>query len=254
MGRVAGKVAVVTGATGGIGRSVCELLAEEGATVYALDLADQLPDDLADWPDRGITYLPVDVTEEAQVEQAVDSIVREAGRLDVVVNNAGITGPRGPAHQATQDEFDRVFAVNVRGTWLCTKHAVTAMLARGEGGSVVNVSSINGIVGGAGVPLYHATKGAVRLMAKADAVTYAKDGIRVNSLHPGSIATPLSDEVAAGQPGGAEQYLENLIAAHPLGRRGDPEDIAYGVLYLASDESKFVTGTELVIDGGYTAR
>lgn len=256
MGRVEGKVAIVTGGAGGIGRAICEILAREGATVVAIDLGEQAGREIVDQIERDggrVAYRQLDVTDETAVESVFGEVADRFGKIDVLVNNAGIQGPSKPAHEATEEEFDAVFSVNVKGTWLCTKHALRHML-RGGSGSIINLSSINGLVGGSGIPLYHATKGAVRLMSKADAITYAKEGIRVNSVHPGSIVTPLSEGVAQSQPRGAEEYLRKLIEAHPLGRRGEPEDIAFGVLYLASDESKFVTGSELVIDGGYTAR
>ncbi|MCZ4518896.1 glucose 1-dehydrogenase [Rhodococcus ruber] len=249
MNRVENKVAVVTGALGGIGGAICSLLAREGATVYAIDLAKEPATPLG----QGITYLACDITQETQVAETIAAVLAASGRIDILVNNAGIIGPHGPSHLVSQEQFEEVFAVNVRGPWLCTKYTVPTMLEQ-QSGSIVDVSSINGIVGGSAIPVYHASKGAVRLMAKSDAITYAKDGIRVNSIHPGSITTAMSASVVAVQGEVGSDYEDKLIAAHPLGHRGEPDDIAYGVLYLASDESKFVTGSELVVDGGYTAR
>ncbi|WP_425573813.1 SDR family NAD(P)-dependent oxidoreductase [Mycolicibacterium murale] len=194
-----------------------------------------------------------DVTVEDQVRAAVSDAARQYGRIDVLVNNAAIPGAQKPTHEVTEDEFDELFDVDVKGVFFCTKHVIPHMLAAG-GGSVIHISSINGLVGNKDVPLYHAAKGAVRLMAKTDAVVYAENKIRFNSIHPGSIRTALSEKLAAIHPGGPDAYFQWLADMHPLGHQGEPDDIAYGVVYLASDEAKFVTGTELVIDGGYTAQ
>lgn len=243
-GRVAGKVCVVTGAAGGLGAAIGRLLAEQGATVVGMDVA---PDGAV-----GNDVQQVDIRDESSVETAMRRVVADCGRIDVLVNNAGIAGPRKPAHEVTSEEFEDVFAVNVRGTWLCTKHAIPHMLVTG-GGSIVNMSSMYGLVGNSMVPIYHATKGAVRLMTKADAATYAPRGIRVNSVHPGSVESGSAASVRQDSTEAAREYNERTLAAIPLGERGEPDDVAFGVLYLASDESKYVTGTELVIDGGYTA-
>jgi NAD(P)-dependent dehydrogenase (short-subunit alcohol dehydrogenase family) len=169
------------------------------------------------------------------------------------VNNAGISGVNKPTHEITEDEWTRVMDVNVKGVFLCTKHAVDVMKEAG-GGSIINLSSIYGIIGAPDIPPYHASKGAVRLMTKTDALLYAGDGIRVNSVHPGYIWTPLVEDLARRSDQGVDAFRRELDSRHPIGHVGEPEDIAYGILYLASDESKFVTGSELVIDGGYTAR
>ncbi|MEI8296072.1 MAG: SDR family oxidoreductase, partial [Alphaproteobacteria bacterium] len=153
----------------------------------------------------------------------------------------------------TEAEWDAVMNVNVKGVFFCTKHAIPYMKENG-GGSIINSSSIYGIVGAHDMPPYHASKGAVRLMSKTDAMFYAKDKIRVNSIHPGFIWTPFVESLAKQFPEGVEAYRKTLSKLHPLGHVGEPNDIAYGMLYLASDESKLMTGSELVIDGGYTAR
>jgi NAD(P)-dependent dehydrogenase (short-subunit alcohol dehydrogenase family) len=140
----------------------------------------------------------------------------------------------------------------VKGVWLMTKHTVTAMIEAGSG-SIINFSSIHGITGGRNVPLYHATKGAVRLLTKSDAAAYGESGIRVNSIHPGSMNTRMSRRTAEQSPMGAQAYYQQLVGSNPLPRQGEPDDIAYAVLYLASDESRFTTGAEFVVDGGYTA-
>lgn len=255
-GRVVGKVAMVTGGGQGIGRAICLRLAEQGAAVAVIDIGPAGADDtvraIQEAGGQGAPWV-CNVTDEQAVASTVSEVCERFGGLDVLVNNAAIPGSQSPTHEATQEEFDAVFDVNVRGVFLCTKHALPRLMTRG-GGSIVHISSISGLIGNADLPLYHATKGAVRLMAKTDAVVYARQGIRVNSVHPGSIRTPLSEAAAAEHPGGPDAYFAEFAALHPLGRQGEPDDIAYGVLYLASDESAFVTGSELVIDGGFTAQ
>jgi len=197
-------------------------------------------------------YWHLDVSQESQVRTVVEDVVHAFGRIDVLVNNAGISGVSKPTHEITEQEWDRVQAVNVKGPFFCTKHVVPHM-KRGGGGSIVNLSSIYGLIGAPDAPPYHASKGALRLMSKTDALLYAGDRIRVNSVHPGFIWTPMVEKFL--QSGGDVAVGRKAVdSLHPLGCMGEPDDIAYGIVYLASDESKFVTGSELVIDGGYTAR
>jgi len=173
-------------------------------------------------------------------------------RLDILVNNAGISGTNAPTHEVTVADWEAVMDVNVKGVFLCTKYAIPYLREAGRG-SIVNLSSIYGLVGSPDVPPYHASKGAVRLMTKTDALLYAEDAIRVNSVHPGYVWTPMVKNHLEGteDPEVAQAELEAL---HPLGHLGEAEDVAYAIAYLASEESKFVTGSELVVDGGYTAR
>jgi NAD(P)-dependent dehydrogenase (short-subunit alcohol dehydrogenase family) len=190
----------------------------------------------------------------ASVRVAQDDVASRFGGVHVLVNNVGIAGASKPTHELSEAEWERVQAVNVKGVFFCTKHAIPH-LKRAGGGSIVNLSSIYGLVGAPDVPPYHASKGAVRLMSKTDALLYAADRIRVNSVHPGFIRTPMVEHHLLDS--GAEDVeaaCREVGALHPLGHMGEPDDIAWGVVYLASDESKFVTGAELVIDGGYTAR
>ena len=255
MNRMEGKAAIVTGGALGIGRATCELLAREGAKVAIVDLLDEEGRELADRIGRAggsATYWRADVARESDIERVFREIGDAFGRIDVLVNNAGISGASKPTHELTEEEWDRVQAVNVKGVFFCTKHAIPWMLQAG-GGSIVNLSSIYGLVGAPDAPPYHASKGAVRLMSKTDAMLYAKQGIRVNSVHPGFIWTPMVEKLLRSQ-GDVAKLRRALDALHPLGRVGEPEEVASGILYLASDESKFVTGSELVIDGGYTAR
>lgn len=256
MKRVEGKVAVVTGGVLGIGRATSVLLAKEGAKVAVVDIKDAEGQDVVDEIAAfGGTakFWHLDTTKENEVKSVFADIAREFGKIDVLVNNAGISGVDKPTHEITEEEWDNVINVNVKGVFLCAKHAIPYMQKAGAG-SIINMSSIYGLIGAGDIPPYHASKGAVRLMSKNDALHYAKDNIRVNSVHPGFIWTPLVEELGQRSPDGVEAFREHLDSLHPIGHVGEPDDIAYGVLYLASDESKFITGSELVIDGGYTAK
>ncbi|MBN2354786.1 SDR family oxidoreductase, partial [candidate division KSB1 bacterium] len=229
---------------------------KEGAKVAVTDIADEDGKKVVETIEEfgGIAkYWHVDTSEENSVSSAFSNIAREFGSIDILVNNAGIAGVNKPTHEITREEWDRVIGVNVNGVFFCTKHAIPIMKKTG-GGSIINMSSIYGIVGAADLPPYHASKGAVRMMSKNDALLYAKDNIRVNSIHPGFIWTPLVEKLAKDSPEGVEAFREQLDKRHPIGHVGESDDIAYGVLFLASDESKFITGTELIIDGGYTAQ
>lgn len=240
----------------GIGRSAALLMAQEGAAVAVADREESAGCGVVrEIEAKGGTALfaPLDVTDEAQVRSVIDRTAKKFGHLDILVNNAGIAGVNKPTDQVTAEEWDLVMAVNVKGVFLCTKYAIPHMRAAG-GGSIINMSSIYGIVGAADLPPYHASKGAVRLMTKTDALLYAADRIRVNSIHPGYIWTPLVERLAKEDADGEEAFRDKLGGLHPLGHIGEPDDIGWAVVYLASDESKFITGAELVIDGGYTAR
>lgn len=252
--RLRDTVAVVTGGEGGIGSAVVRLFLEHGARVVSVDtLPAPGPGSASRLGDR-LRYYRADISREAEVSELFEQIAEEVGVPGVLVNCAAVLGEGTPAHEATGEEFDCLYDVNVRGTWLMTKYAVREMIAAG-GGSIVNFSSIAGLVGGtSGQALYHSTKGAIRAMSKADAVAYAPHGIRVNSVYPGSIETSMSRETAEKSPLGADAHTRAINARHPLGRRGTPEEVAHGVLFLASDEASFVTGAELAIDGGYTAQ
>lgn len=255
MQRLKHKVAVVTGAAIGLGHAIAARIAEEGASVALLDLLeDEARAAAVELASRGLECegWACDVSSERSVEAAMAAAVARFGRLDILVNNAGVSGVDKPTHEVTEAEWDWVQAVNVKGVFFGVKHAVPH-LRRAGGGSIINLSSIYGLIGGADVPPYHASKGAVRLMTKTDALLYASDRIRVNSIHPGFIWTPMVERHLARQAD-PEAAREAAAALHPLGHMGDPDDIAWGAVYLASDEAKFVTGSELVIDGGYTAR
>ncbi len=251
-----GKVVVVTGGAKGIGKATCQVLASQGARVAVTDVVEEDGRAVAralQEAGRQAEFWQLDVSSEAQVKEVFAQVHERLGGLDVLVNNAGISGADKPTDEISEEEWDRLMAVNVKGVFFCTKHAIP-YLRQASGGNIVNLSSIYGIVGAEDIPPYHASKGAVRLMTKTDALLYAGDGIRVNSVHPGFIWTPLVEQMAADSEEGVEGFREKLDSLHPLGHVGEPEDIAQGIAYLASDAAKFVTGSELVIDGGYTAR
>ncbi|MBA2321274.1 MAG: glucose 1-dehydrogenase [Deltaproteobacteria bacterium] len=255
MSRLHGKVAVVTGGANGLGEAIAGRMAEEGAAIAILDRDErgrEVAEKLAAGGSRAI-FKRVDVTDEQQVASSFTSVAQDLGSITVLVNNAGIEGVNKPTDQLDLADWEKVMAVNSTAVFLCTKHVIAHMRAAGVG-SIINISSIYGILGGADVPPYHASKGAVRVMSKNDALTYAAENIRVNSVHPGFIFTDMVRRYA-GEAGLSEADARAALdPAHPLGGTGEPDDIAWGVVYLASDQAKWVTGSELVIDGGYTAR
>lgn len=238
--RLNDKTVLVTGAASGIGYAITQLFSEQGATVFASDIkSPAMP------YAEGVQALDLDVTGEAAWKAAVDAVIAKAGRLDVLVNNAGIIAYE-PLHELGIAAWNRMIAVDQTGVFLGMREAVRVMRPQ-RSGSIINISSIWGSAAVAGAHSYHAAKGAVRNMSKNAAITYVGDGIRVNSVHPGFIATPLTDAQEA-------DLNTAVIGATPMKRAGQPIEIAYGALFLASDESSYVTGTELVIDGGYLAQ
>jgi NAD(P)-dependent dehydrogenase (short-subunit alcohol dehydrogenase family) len=249
--RLQGKVALISGGARGMGAVEARLFAGEGAKVTVGDVLEDEGRKLeAEINAAGgeALFVRLDVTREADWQKAVEATVGRFGRLDVLVNNAGISG-RGRVEDTTVEDWERVMDVNAKGVFLGTKVAIPAMRQAG-GGSIINISSQLGLVGtDHSSPQYQASKGAVRLLTKATAIQYAKEGIRANSVHPGPIVTPMT-EAARADP---ERY-RLMVSRVPLGCYGQPEDVAYGVLYLASDEARWVTGSELVIDGGWTAQ
>ena len=241
---------VISGGARGQGATEARMMAREGAKVVFGDLLDdegrKVEAEIAEAGNEA-TYVHLDVTKEDDWRAAIDTAISKYGKLDVLVNNAGIL-IRKSIEETTEEDWDRIMAVNAKGVFFGTKHAIPAMRQAG-GGSIVNISSTAGLVGSLdGSPSYTATKGAVRLFTKATAIQYAKDNIRCNSVHPGPIDTEMIRDTLT-DPARMERRMQRL----PLKRVGTTEDIAFGVLYLASDESSFVTGAELVIDGGTTA-
>lgn len=251
MGRVDEKVAIVTGGAVGIGRATAELLAQEGAKVAVTDVnVEEGKKTAANMNDDGYeaVFFEHDVASEEQWQDVVAQVEDRLGVPDVLVNNAGIYLIK-PIEEMTVEEWRRLMDINVTGVFLGMKHCTPLMKANG-GGSVVNLSSVAGLIGAANHTCYGASKGAVRIMTKDAAIELAEAGVRVNSIHPAYIKTQMA-EYGASMYHATEAELD---AMHPLGHMGEPIDVAYAVLYLASDESKFMTGSELVLDGGLTAQ
>lgn len=256
MAELSGRVALVTGASRGIGAAAARALAGAGAKVVVADL--EAPRELAD--ELGGLALALDVTSEAAWAEAMAAIADQAGGLDILVNNAGLFLMK-PVTETSLEDWRRVHAVNVEGVFLGCRAAIPLLAARASrwsgGASIINLSSIAGLVGSAGAVCYNASKGAVRLMTKGLAMELAPARIRVNSVHPGVIETAMGDEVvaafSAGLGVGDNEARSQLAQRHPLGRMGRVEDIAQAILHLAGDRSAFMTGSELVVDGGFTA-
>ncbi|HLI79833.1 MAG TPA: glucose 1-dehydrogenase [Candidatus Binataceae bacterium] len=253
MDRLKGKVALISGGARGQGAAEARLFTAEGAKVVLGDVLDNEARATAEQinkssPNKSSTKsaiaLHLDVTRAADWRAAVETCEREFGGLDILVNNAGIANMKGVA-ETSEEEWDAVVGINQKGVWLGMKAAIPAMRKRG-GGSIINISSIYGLIGSGGSAAYHGTKGAVRLLTKAAAVQYAPENIRVNSVHPGVIKTPMVEAID-------EELIKQITALAPMKRAGTAEEVGYVVLFLASNEASFVTGSEYVVDGGYTA-
>ena len=249
-GRLEGKVALISGGARGLGATEARLFVEQGANVVLGDILDEQALHLADDLNRGadsqrVLYAHLDVTKADDWEDAVSTAEREFGRLDVLVNNAGVLSMAG-VEDETEEGWQRVVDVNQKGVWLGMKAAVGAM-RRAGGGSIINTSSLYALIGSGAAAAYQASKGAVRILSKTAAVQYAPENIRVNSVYPGIATTPMVEQ---GIP---EEGRQGIASLSLLKREAKPEEIAYGVLFLASDEASYVVGAELVIDGGYSA-
>jgi NAD(P)-dependent dehydrogenase (short-subunit alcohol dehydrogenase family) len=246
-GRLAGKVALISGGASGIGAAHVKLFAAEGAKVVSGDIQEDMGRavvDAANAAGGDATFVNLDVTSEASWATAVDVATSTYGGLTTLVNNAGIYHPGG-VEEETLEGWERMIAINQTGVWLGMKAAMPALKASGNG-AISNISSLFGIIGSPGSLSYHATKGAVRIITKSAALEFVNDGVRVNSIHPGQIETPILGDLT---PEGDAA----IKAAIPMGQMGRPEDIAHGSLYLCSDDARYVTGIELPIDGGWSA-
>ena len=245
--RLHDKVALITGSASGMGQSEAVLFAKEGAKVVVADVLEAEGQKVADSLGGAARFVRLDVTSESAWSQAIAAAVSTFGKLDILVNNAGISGTFDPDTLSTS-AWDRLMDVNAKGTFLGMKHAIPAMEKAG-GGAIVNISSVSGFVGQNGIHMaYNASKGAVRLMTKSAAVQYARSGIRVNSVHPGVLPAMRSSKATA-EPA----FRQKMLAGVPMRREGRVEEVAYAVLFLASDEASYITGTELVVDGGFLA-
>lgn len=256
MGRLENKVAVVTGASSGMGAATAQLFASEGARVVLTDFnAEQGSAIASEIRENGgeAVFKAMNVAVEAEVEKVIGEVGSEFGTIDVLVNCAGVIGPDKPTHEISEAEWDGLFAVDVKGVFFCTKHAVPYMM-RQQSGSIINFSSIYGLTGNEEFTAYHVAKGAVAMQTKQDAATYGKYNIRCNSVHPSTVLTPLVEGVANAFPGGLEAYEAVNTANQCIRRLGQPMDVAFACLYLASDESTWVTGVNLPIDGGFMAK
>lgn len=257
MNRLADKIAFITGAAMGLGHQSALRMAEEGARIFLTDIqAEPLEQTAARLRDAGhdVRTKVQDVAREEDWQAAVQACQDAFGGLDVLVNNAGVALSKS-VEDTSLEEWRWLNSINTEGVFLGIKYGIAAMKAGGRRGSIINLSSIEGIIGDPNLIAYNASKGAVRIMTKSAALHCARQGygIRVNSLHPGYIWTPMVEDYVEAS-GHAEETRQAIAKLHPLGHLGEPDDIAWGVVYLASDESKFMTGAELVIDGGYTAQ
>lgn len=256
MKRLDNKVVLITGAAMGMGGATAELFASEGAHVAVTDFNEEAGQATAERIREAggdAEFYSLNVADEQQVEQVVAQVVERWGTIDVLVNCAGIIGPDKQTHEVTEEEWDALFAVDVKGVFFATKHAVPHMISQ-KSGSIINFSSIYGLIGNDEFSPYHVAKGAVTMMTKQDAASYGRHNIRVNSVHPSTVLTPLVEGVASSFDGGLPAYEKHMTSNQSIRRLGQPLDVAYAVLFLASDESSWITGVNLPIDGGYTAR
>lgn len=251
MSRLHHKVAIITGAGSGMGREEALLFAKEGAKVVVTDIQEEKVNQVvAEIKEAGGEAIGLfhNVTSEENWVKVVEQAVQAYGKIDILVNNAGIPSSATPLHEATLESWNRTMDINLTGTFLGMKHVIPVMMAN-KGGSIVNISSIAGLTGGSGASAYTASKGGVRLLTKGTAIQYAKENIRVNSVHPGFIETPMTTDLFEDDQ--TNQWFRSLT---PLPRLGKASDVAEGVLFLASDASSFITGIELPVDGGYSAQ
>ena len=257
MNRVKNKVAIVTGGASGLGKSSAKLLAKEGAKIVVSDIDEeggkkvvqQIKEDGGE-----AIFIKQDVAKEDEWKNVIETTLETYGKLHILANSAGI-GLGGTVEDVTLEDWKNLIDINLNGTFLGTKYGIKGMRKTDEGGSIINFSSIEGLIGDPNLPAYNASKGGVTIFTKSAALHCARQGygIRINSIHPAYIWTPMVENFLKAQ-GNVEEGKKQLESLHPVGHLGEPDDIGYGVVYLASDESKFMTGSELVIDGGYTAQ
>lgn len=251
MASLSGKIAIVTGGSSGIGKATAIAFAREGAKVVVASRREKEGQETVKQVQSAGSegfFIKTDVSKETDVSAMVEKTIATYGHLDYAFNNAGIEQIPTPLVEQTEETFDQVMDINVKGVWLCMKHQIPQMLVSG-GGAIVNMSSIAGMIGAPGLPIYVASKHAVLGLTKSVALEYAKEGIRINAVCPGMIETDLLDRAFANQ-----EVKERLIAMHPIGRVGKPEEIAEAVVWLCSDKASFVTGQSLPLDGGYVAQ
>lgn len=247
-----GKVALVTGAGSGIGRATAELFAVHGAFVVVADknlnTAKETLELIKKSGEKGLA-LEVDISQEDQIKSLIEETITRFGQLNYACNNAGIEGEQAFTADCSAENWSRVIDINLRGTWLCMKYQIPEMF-KNPGGAIVNVSSIAGLLGFSGIPAYASSKHGINGLTKTAALEYAEQGIRVNSVCPGAIQTPMIDRFV----GTESQERKDLIASHPIGRLGRPEEVAEAIVWLCSDKASFITGQTLAVDGGYTVR
>ncbi len=247
-----GRVAIVTGGGSGIGRASALAFAREGAKVVVADVAEEGghgTQRMINEADGEAIFVRTDVSKAAEVERLINITVKTYGRLDCAHNNAGIEGVIARTAECTEENWDRTISINLKGVWLCMKFEIPQMLRQGSG-VIVNTSSVAGLVGFEGLPAYCASKGGIIQLTRAAALEYAKRGIRINAVCPGVIRTPMVDRVTGRKPEAEAQF----IASEPMGRMGNPEEIAEAVVWMCSDAASFVTGHPLVVDGGMIAQ
>ncbi|MFE9277599.1 SDR family NAD(P)-dependent oxidoreductase [Paenibacillus glucanolyticus] len=245
--RFQSKVVIVTGGASGIGEAAVRLFVKEGASVVIADFSDrgQAVSDELSAAGFNTLFVKTDVTKEQDVANMVEQTVKQYGRVDILFANAGIAHD-APADQLTMENWQRTIDINLTGVFLCDKYVIQQLLLQGSGGAIVNCGSIHSHVGKAGVTAYASAKGGVKLLTQSMGADYASRGIRVNAVCPGYIDTPLIQ-------GRTEAITQHLVGLHPMGRLGQPEEVAKAVLFLASEDASFITGTTLLVDGGYTA-
>ncbi|RXG26723.1 SDR family oxidoreductase [Leeuwenhoekiella marinoflava] len=257
MNRVKNKVAIVTGGASGLGKSSAILLAREGAKIVVTDIDEEDGKKVVQQIKANggeAIFIKQDVSKEDEWKNVIETTLKTFGKLHILANSAGI-GLGGTVEEVTLEDWKNLIDVNLNGTFLGTQYGIKGMKETGEGGSIINFSSIEGLIGDPNLPAYNASKGGVTIFTKSAALHCARQGygIRINSIHPAYIWTPMVENFLKAQ-GNVEEGKKHLESLHPVGHLGEPDDIGYGVVYLASDESKFMTGSELVIDGGYTAQ